>query len=130
MVQNQEADRVPLLLRRLHALHRGQRPIERHLRVVAGKRSLAHVMVEQRENQDGGFVDFRQEASESPQGRILVGTQLLQPFEAHQRVLVHRVAVVKVADHQADHALPFREQHLHEPRILQHAHRPGRVRQR
>ena len=92
------------------------------MRPVPGR--FAYVVKQQRAEQQRGLFHFRQQIGVTLDGRLAGSAQARQNLQRHQRVLVHRVAMIEVAYDQAFDLRHFGEdgaQHagiVHAPRGL------------
>src|ERR1017187_9575676 len=92
-------------------------------RLRAARAPLARVVEQQREQQQRRLLHFPQQVPVPAIGLPQIG-------QRHQRVLIHRVAMVEVPHHQALHACQLRKQRRQNTRLVHPPHRRRPVLQR
>ena len=95
-----------------------------------GGRALAGVVEQEREGEDAGLLDLRQQVAEAAAPGVGGGAQAPEILQGDEGVLVHGVAMEEVADHEALDLLEFGKDRGEHAGIVHGAHGGGRVRQR
>ena len=106
----------------------------RHLRalqrVVVAASSLPRIVQQRRQEHQLRVLHIAQYAAKPSRPHAhLPGLRLLQPVQSidhNQGVLIHRVAVVRIADHQRVNPVELRQQQLQNPQRVHHAQRLAR----